>query len=272
MFVRVPKEIIRYSISKNKLILPVYLYSGIRANQYNNYVVDTNILHIVETFNPHEDKRKGYNSKYIDTIQTLARGVEGEFSGCIQLKCNQEFKDGNAYAEFYNKLVDGINKNDRLEYYFLNREINMINKFTIIDSDEYFHLLNSITEINFNIMNNTDSQVTNSQVTNSQIVESEFIESQFNKKWNLVDLINLYVYLKMQIEFFAMLSKEKGTQIGMKESIETIANKMGVGTKTISKYINELVKLNMITLNTYQSGHKKVVEYILSNSWRADYE
>ena len=153
MFVKVPRQIVKYSIENNRLILPVFLYSAIHANQRNNFIVDTNVMHIVETFNPHEDNRKGYNGKYIDTVKLLAKGVPNEFSECIQLKSFIDESDA-SYSDTYEKLINSINKNDRLQYYFLTRILETDNKFISIDDEEYFHLvILSLTSMNVFSMN-----------------------------------------------------------------------------------------------------------------------
>ena len=66
-----------------------------------------------------------------------------------------------------------------IQYQFLDRDIKMENGFTILDYDEYFYLINTITKINEDKGKTTKSN-----------------------KWNLIDLINFYMYLKMRIIYF----------------------------------------------------------------------
>lgn len=231
MFVRVPKQIIKYSCKENHLLLPVYLYSAIHMDINHQYLVDTNLAHIIETFNPNEDVRKGYHKKYDDVLELMINGVDDKFSGCVELR--QPKQD-----------IQMLSKMERLQYYFLDREVKQDGNFITIDFDEYFYLIDSITEIN----NKPD----------------------IGKKWNLVDLINFYVYLKMQIGLYDYLSKEKDKEIPMRESIATLAGVMKVGTKTITKYTNELIELGMIEIKIGNFMESKSTEYYLSNKWKEE--
>lgn len=245
MFVRVPKSIIKYSCKENHLLLPMYLYSAIHMNINHDYLVDTNLAHIIETFNPYEDTRKGYHKKYDEVFKLMISGVDDKFSECIELKYPklENVKNENK-QNIQNKQL--INKTDRLQYYFLDREINHDGNFIQIDFNEYFYLIDSITDIN----NNPDT----------------------TKKWNLVDLINFYVYLKMQIGLYQYLSKEKDKSIPMRESVFNLSQVMKVGTKTITKYTNELIELGMIEIKVGSFIGNKSTEYYLNNKWREKYE
>ena len=230
MFVRVPKPIIKYSCKENHLLLPVYLYSAIHMDINHNCLVDTNLAHIIETFNPNEDVRKGYHKKYDEVLNLMLSGLSDNFSECIELKSP---KSNN---------IQLISKTERLQYYFLDREVQYDGNFIQLDYNEYFYLIDSITEINS--------------------------KSDTTKKWNLVDLINFYIYLKMQILLYEYLSKEKKKNLVMKESISTLADTMKVGKKTITKYTNELIELGMIEIKVGSFMESKSTEYYLSNKWK----
>lgn len=230
MFVRVPKPIIKYSCKENHLLLPVYLYSAIHMDINHNCLVDTNLVHIIETFNPNEDVRKGYHKKYDEVLNLMLSGLSDNFSECIELKSP---KSNN---------IQLISKTERLQYYFLDREVQYDGNFIQLDYNEYFYLIDSITEIN----NKSDT----------------------TKKWNLVDLINFYIYLKMQILLYEYLAKEKKKNLVMKESISTLADIMKVGKKTITKYTNELIELGMIEIKVGSFMENKSTEYYLSNKWK----
>lgn len=261
MFIRVPKAILKYSLEYNKLILPVYLYSAVNANMLNNYIVDTNIYHIVETFNPNADSRKGYNRKYLDTIAELHNGREGVFGGMISVKGE----------------VGKLEKSNRLQYYFLGRELKIDNKFVSVDSNEYFYILNKVeennVELNFNEMKPNEMKVNKKGIKQSNIRNSLGTKTLKNEDkhskvtYNIVDLLNLYVYLKNQIEFYNYLSQEQDKDIAMHESMDSIAKKLKVGPKTVAKYIHQLENMKMIKIVEANYKNKKANEYYLNNEW-----
>ena len=88
-------------------------------------------------------------------------------------------------------------------------------------------------------------------------------------KWNLIDLINFYMYLKMRIVYFNNTALAKNSlNITMHDSVMKMASIMKVGNKTIAKYTNELIELGLIhtKLGNFKEG--KSTEYSLSDNWK----
>lgn len=255
MFVRVPKNLLEYSYSCDRFVLPIYLYCGFAANQFNDFVVSTNIMLMVDTFNPNEDNRKGYNSKYIEALQTLTTGVPNKFSECLYFKCPPSITDPNDFMNFQQNMIKNINKTSKLELYFANREMQINNQFTKVEAEEYFHLINSV-----NLINNYVPYKKN------DYSYTEFVPNK--KKWNLIDLINFYVYLKSRISFFEIQKTESKNLGSMRETTSSMGTKFGVGSKTITKYVNQLKELKMIKTNTSIINKHRVIQYFLDDSWR----
>lgn len=241
-FVRVPNQIIKYSCMVNHIILPVYLYSAIHCNPNNGNIVDTNLAHISETFAPNEDSRRKIHLKVEDVVRMLLTDVEDyeyEYE-------DKKYKLEGFSACFAGDVSEGVDKTTRIQYKFLDRDVKFENGYVVLDYEEYFYLLNKITDIN-----------------------SEKGKTTIGNKWNLIDLINLYMYLKMRIIYYENTAKAKNTTaITMHESVDKISRILGVGNKTISKYVNQLVELGMICtkLANYKEGKSTV--YNLSDKWK----
>ena len=253
-FIRVPNQIIKYSCSVNHIVLPVYLYSAIHCNPNNDNIVDTNLAHISETFAPNEDVRRKIHLKVEDVIRLLSSDVED-----VDLSITEENRE---YIEsellhksevikgfsacFDGALADKIDKTTRIQYQFLDRDIKMENGFTMLDYEEYFYLINTITKINEDKGKTTKSN-----------------------KWNLIDLINFYMYLKMRIIYFHNTAVAKNSMnITMHDSVMKMASVMKVGNKTITKYTNELIELGLIHTKMGNFKEGKSTEYSLSDNWK----
>lgn len=278
-FIRVPNAIIKYSCSINHIILPVYLYSAIHCNPNNNNIVDTNIAHISETFAPNEDVRRKIHLKVESVIRLLMSDVE-DFNP-YNTTCNtySSIPNNIPNADFYKEIVKGfsacfdgsinenLDKTTRIQYQFLDRNVKMECGFTVMDYDEYFYILNSVTKINEDKGKTTKSN-----------------------KWNIIDLINFYMYLKMRITYFSNVSNSNNSNssasnsnnsnssnsltapkftVTMHDSISKLAFAMKVGNKTIAKYTNELTKLGLITTKIGNFYYGKSTEYFLSDNWKS---
>ena len=247
-FIRVPNQIIKYSCSVNHIVLPVYLYSAIHCNPNNDNIVDTNLAHISETFAPNEDIRRKIHLKVEDVIRLLLSDVDDiniANKSSDDLLEHKEIVKGFS-ACFDGVLADKIDKTTRIQYQFLDRDIRMENGFTMLDYEEYFYLINTITKINEDKGRTTKSY-----------------------KWNLIDLLNFYMYLKMRIVYFHNTALAKNSlNITMHDSVMKMASVMKVGNKTITKYTNELIELGLIhtKLGNFREG--KSTEYSLSYNWK----
>lgn len=243
-FIRVPNPVIKYSCSVNHIVLPVYLYSAIHCNPNNDNIVDTNLAHISETFAPNEDVRRKIHLKVEDVIRLLLSDVE-------DIDVSEEFSEHKEIIKgfsacFDGVLIDKIDKTTRIQYQFLDRDIKMENGFTMLDYEEYFYLINTITKINENKGKTTKGN-----------------------KWNLIDLINFYMYLKMRIIYFHNTAMAKNSMnITMHDSVIKMASVMKVGNKTITKYTNELIELGLIHTKMGNFREGKSTEYSLSNNWK----
>lgn len=243
-FIRVPNQIIKYSCSVNHIVLPVYLYSAIHCNPNNDNIVDTNLAHISETFAPNEDVRRKIHLKVEDVIRLLLSDVE-DIDISEESSEHKEIIKGFS-ACFDGVLIDKIDKTTRIQYQFLDRDIKMENGFTMLDYEEYFYLINTITKINEDKGKTTKSN-----------------------KWNLIDLINFYMYLKMRIIYFHNTAMAKNSMnITMHDSVIKMASVMKVGNKTITKYTNELIELGLIHTKMGNFREGKSTEYSLSNNWK----
>ena len=243
-FIRVPNQIIKYSCSVNHIVLPVYLYSAIHCNPNNDNIVDTNLAHISETFAPNEDVRRKIHLKVEDVIRLLLSDVE-DIDISDEISEHKEVIQGFS-ACFDGILADKIDKTTRIQYQFLDRDIKMQNGFTMLDYEEYFYLINTITKIN----------------------EDKGKTTKGNK-WNLIDLINFYMYLKMRIVYFHNTAVAKNSlNITMHDSVLKMASVMKVGNKTITKYTNELIELGLIHTKMGNFKEGKSTEYSLSDNWK----
>jgi hypothetical protein len=279
----------------NHIVLPVYLYSAIHCNPNNNNIVDTNLAHISETFAPNEDARRKIHLKVENVIRLLLDDVDdvnsirdinsmGDMNEVNDVECDDECNDDECNdkyiasnkiivhgfsACFYGELESKIDKTTRIQYQFLDRDVRMENGFTMLNYEEYFYLLNTVTKINENLKKNENMDKLDKVDEVGKVDKVDKVKA----KWNLVDLINFYMYLKMRIVYFQNTAVAKGNNgtpnknIVMRDTIAKMAGILGVGNKTISKYVGQLRELGMIgvKLGCYKNG--KSSEYWLSDEW-----
>lgn len=276
MFVRIPNQIIKYSCAINHMIVPVYLYSAVSSNPNNNYLIDTNLALISETFAPNEDSRKGIPAKIKDCISLLSDDVD-DVSGVDTVDDIDEdsvainsptakSKSGTIKgfsACLFSNLPSSVDKYTRIKYKFLFREQNMSNGFTMVSFEEYYYIIDAVAKINGQD-NKMDCKLES---------KLDKLEKSENKKWNLIDLINFYCYLKMKISIFENLKKKDSKCCGvLRESIATMSYNLKVGNKTIAKYVNQLEKLGLIKVKVYKNQLNKSHEYHLSDDWKKKWE
>jgi hypothetical protein len=233
-------------------------------------MVDTNIAHIVETFAPREDARKQLHAKVEEVIRLMMNDVQDvkdvsdvdewdsvdvgdiderdmdnmdewsdvdEWGKGLNDKVNGKAKVlvSGFSACFGGELDDKVNKTDRIMYQFMDRNVKMEKGFTMLEYKEYFELVNRVNEMN------------------------GVSEKNGKAKVNLVELINLYLYMKMRIACFQNVEKmrvkmkmekgigrENGREIGMRDSVAKMSKVMKVGNKTVSRYVGVLMELGMI--------------------------
>jgi len=246
-FIRIPNYIITLSNTKDKYILPLYIYSAINTNPYNSNIVDTNLIHISETFSP---SNASSPSKFAASFKTLSDESQEEFSCPLQLICSP-LCPSNSHSN------PQLSKTSRLQYIFLDRDTQMDSQWTKLTYDEYYYLISAVESNN---SSNTSP----------------------NNKMNLIELLNLYLYYKQKIQLYTYTQTKLQSQhnnpfikVSMHESLDTICKNTSLSRNTLTKYTNQLVSLKMISVNqttqTTQSpnNHKQPTnKYQLSTAWK----
>lgn len=251
-FIRVPNYIIDYSIKNNKYILPLYLYSAINNNPFQENIVNTNIALISDTFAP--DQRL-VPMKFKASLSSLINEEQESFSPPLQLLYASGIKiDAKANPA---EEITKISNSAHLQYMFLDRDIKMDNNWTLLYFDEYFYLLNATVQ------------------------RKQTITKQKRAKYNTIELFNLYMYFKHKIQLYSLtqskLRRELNSNITceMHESLETICKNTNLARNTLTKYINQLSDLGMLNISKgkYNAKDKDANvktpnTYTLSNEWR----
>ena len=256
-YVRVPRNVILYSCStEDKLTLPIYLYSGIKADKNNNYTVDTTVTLIAETFKPNEDIRKGTYAKVEERLIELGsdipefkignatvNGVGKCLFGNIENYINPEnqIKEGNGGRRFSKEKRYG----KRIKYNFVDRNICDMEGWIPITYEEYTYLENTVNKIKYEKLINGEKD-----------------------KWNLVLLINLYVYLKYYILLYENISRATDKNITMHEGVLTMAKKFKAGPQTIIMALKQLENLGLIDIEQGFFNQKKSNRYLISKRWK----
>ena len=266
-FIKVPNNIISYSMQYNKTILPLYLYSGTHAEVYNNNNFSFSLSFITSYFMSLQ-KRRGYINKFNDGLQVLLYGDEKNgVSNSFELEMGNEIDNENDYNSIFNKNERNIfdknenpifdkngnknpifDKNEIITVRILDREVQIVNGWTPIYFDEFYYIINSVKQRNIGLSG--------------------------KEEWNLIDLINIYCYIKYQIMIHRIINQTQGVQsthgnqnkqvipsIPYILNLKKISKLSGLGEKTIVKYIKELDELELVSVLNESQYRKK-------NSWQ----
>ena len=208
-------------------------------------MVDTNIYHIARTFDSTADKRY---SKELNFLKTL-----WELNDTVKIKKESTGKEEVLFSPCWN-ILEQYNKPDfssgtkqdysaRIEYEFQDTSDSINDNFTIMYYDEYEYIVDYINKIN------REALATKK-------------EGGKSKQKNLIDILNLYCYLKYLIALSISLNHTAHP------TIKTLAEKLGLGKDTITKYINILVDMKVITYTKGDFTNKTSNTYLISKEWR----
>lgn len=246
LYFQIPNSIIQYACSPcyienhNSMVLPVYLYSAVNFQYHNDCKVDTNLSLIASTFDH-------TNNKLWKDVRDALKLLHSGYNTTIftpELKIKSKSIDIPQSIE-YKMHIDNVSKTDRIEYYFLNRYASFasgesMNGYTTFYHDEYNYLIDSISYANDNSP----------------------------KDINLVQLITVYSYFKMQIQYFNSLSKNSAFDYSFRQTLDTISTNLCMARRVLMRYINFLYDIGMIDFDKQDSGSRNSRVYTLSMRWK----
>ena len=244
-YFQIPNSIIQYACSPcyiedhNSMVLPTYLYSAVNMQYNNGHKIDTNLSLIASTFD-HTDNKLWKNVR--DALKLLHSG----YSTTIftpDMKITSKTIDIPQSIE-YKMHIDNISKTDRIEDYFLNRYTTFapgegMTGYTTFYQNEYNYLIDSISYAN----------------TSSP------------KDINLIQLITIYSFFKMQIQYFNNLSKKSISDYSFKQTLDTISKSVCMSKRVLMRYVNFLYDIGMIDFDKQDSGSRNSRVYTLSDRW-----
>lgn len=245
-FIKVPNHIITYSIKHNRTILPSYLYGMIHAEVYNEYYCSLNLSFLLSYY-VSPTKRKRMSNQFVKGLNILLYGNsnsknENEKN---ENKDNETLENSFQLKYERDKNLD-FTTNEIITFKVIDREVNIVNRWTGVYFDEYYYLVNEVNERNYGVSGKNE--------------------------WNLIDLINLYLYLKMKINQNDNMSNIRSASIPYIYSFESFSkmykngksnndndnnlNVTGIGSKTITKYLNQLQELGLIKILSEKQYNK----------------
>lgn len=247
-FFQVPNDLINESTNPtaSKLLIPLFLYSAFNSNKSNNNIVDTNLIHISETFYP-------FNPTNTSHITSIAQSL-------YYLNSNYSLSNFTGQHSILSNPL--ISKTKRLVYQFSPALSKATNKSTLssrqwtkITYNEYNYILDVTTHLN--------------------LIAGKTI-------YNTIELLNVYCFLKMKISLSENLIKSNFSQedialspslltFSYSCSIQHLAKHTNLSKNTISKYLNQLEELQLIHIKRGQflpnSTEKENNQYGLSSTW-----
>ena len=216
MFIPLPSNLMSYSLSENHWVLPVYMYSFTRKSSVNP--IEPNM---VET-------TLGLMSEIFCPNEDSRRGIGNKIGEALNILYNGvegKFSPVVSLCDTED-LIDFIQyTKSSLLRYTVDR-VQSRTGFLKLNYDEYFKLENLNREL----------------------------DEKGKCIYNIVELINLYVYLKSRASLYCNINEKKyGKYIGINntkihDSISTISNELGIGNKTCAMYLNQLEKIGMIRI------------------------
>lgn len=219
-FIKVPNNIIKYSLKYNHTILPIYLYCQTHAEIYNNNYCSFSLSFLLSYF-VSGDKKRRMSSQFSNGFDVLLYGSydNNNEENKNNIKMSNSFQL--VYDDKYNEDTQ-IPINDSITIKVLDRSSIIVNQWTPIYFDEYYYIINSIKKRNI-----------------GRVGKNE---------WNLIDLFNMYLYFKMMWGQFKNLSKTREVDIPYVYNNEDIEKEYNIGSKTITKYMNQLKELGLIEI------------------------
>lgn len=218
----------------------MYLYSAVNKKYHNN-IVDTNIYHITRTFDSTADKRYSKELNFLKTLWLLNDNVTDEETGELLFSPCWSILDEYNIPDFSSGTKQDYTS--RIQYEFQDTPDAIIDNFTIIYYDEYEYIVNYINKINREMLK--EKEITGK-----------------GKQKNIIDILNLYCYLKY------LIALSKNYNHDAHPTIKTLADKLGLGKDTITKYINMLVDMKLITYIKGDFSNKTSNTYLISTEWR----
>lgn len=214
MFIPLPSNLMSYSLSENHWVLPVYMYSFTRKSSVNP--IEPNM---VET-------TLGLMSEVFCPNEDSRRGIGNKIGEALNILYNGvEGKFSPVISLCDEECHINISTKSSLLRYTVDR-VQSRTGFLKLNYDEYFKLENLSREV----------------------------DEKGKCIYNIVELMNLYVYLKSRASLYCNINEKKyGKYIGINntkihDSISTISNELGIGNKTCAMYLNQLEKIGMIKI------------------------
>ena len=201
-YIKLPNGLIRLA-KDYKCLIPTYIYVALHSDSRVENVVDTNLEHIVETFKPNEDSRKGLDLK---------------FKQCLKILQNDYDSIDFFYGSFGAENLDEIRKNERIQFTFVDASRKDFSGYVKLNFKDVYDLIDTVP-----YRNELREEKRASEGTKDD-----------NRKIDLCDVLNVYAYYMYRKNLY----EHNGGEFD--ESLKRIGKQLGLGDKTVARCLNEI--------------------------------